>query len=61
MSRFLIEYILKLMEVDQEIQTGLMSIFLIKYFLKAYGSRPGNPEMTYEYIPHSISFESLRK
>jgi len=38
-----------------------MSIFLIKYFLKAYGSRPGDPKMAYGYIPHSISFESLRK
>ena len=29
-----------------------MSIFLIEYFLKAQGSRPGDPNRTYEYIPY---------
>ena len=29
-----------------------MSIFLIKYLLKAQGSRPGDPKRTYEYIPY---------
>ena len=29
-----------------------MSIFLIKYILKAQGSGPRDPEKTYEYIPY---------
>ena len=29
-----------------------MSIFLLKYRLKAQGNRPGDPKRTYEYIPH---------
>jgi len=36
--------LLKLKEVDQEIQRGLMGIFLMEYFLKAQGSRPGDPK-----------------
>ena len=40
------EYIpyLKLMEVEQVIQRGLMTRFLNKYILKAEGSRPGSKE-----------------
>ena len=38
----------KLKEVDQELRRGYMSIFLIRYVLKACGSRPGAPKMIYD-------------
>ena len=41
MSIFLIRLPQKLKEVDQELQGGSMSMFLIRYALKAHGSRPG--------------------
>ena len=45
----------KLKEVDQEFQSGCMSIFLIRYVLTAWGSRPGVPKRIYEYIPDQNS------
>ena len=39
-------------EVGQEVQRGYMSISLIRYVLKAQGSRPGAPKRIYEYIPY---------
>jgi hypothetical protein len=42
-----------LLDIDQEMQRGLMRIFLIKYILKAEGSGPGGLKDIYEYIPHS--------
>jgi hypothetical protein len=41
-----------LTEVDQEFQRGYMSIFLIRYVLKAGGSRPWAAKRIYEYIPY---------
>ena len=41
-----------LKEVDKDIQSGLMSIFLGEYLFKAKGGRPGNPKRTYGYIPY---------
>ena len=35
-----------------------MSTFLIRYVLKAWGSRPGAPKMIYEYIPDEISLKA---
>ena len=45
----------KLKEVDQEFQRGCMNIFLIRYVLTAWGSRPGAPKRIYEYIPDQNS------
>ena len=50
-----------LREIDQELQGGYMSIFLIRYVLKAWGSRPWAPKKIYEYIPYQILFKILRK
>ena len=43
MCIFFFRYVLKLKEID---------IFLIRYVLKAEGSRPGAPKRIYEYIPY---------
>ena len=53
-STFLTRYNLKYWEVDQELRRGRMSIFLIRYVLKARGSRPRAPKRIhdYGYIPH---------
>ena len=42
----------KLEEVDQGLQRGYMSVFLITYALKAQGSRPGASRGIYEYIAY---------
>ena len=52
MSIFLIRYVLRVKEVDQEFQRGYMSTFLIRYVLKASGNRPGAPKRIYEYTPY---------
>ena len=39
-----------------------MSIFLIRYVLKAWGSGPGAPKRIYEYIPYHLDmFEKLKE
>ena len=38
-----------------------MSVFLIRYVLKAWGSRPWAPKRIYEYIPYQICFKILQK
>ena len=58
---FLLDMCQNLAEVDQEFQRGYMSIFLIGYVLKAWGSRPWAPKRIYEYIPYQICLEILRK
>ena len=42
----------KLNEVDQELQGGYMSIFLIRYVLRAHESGQLVPRRIYEYIPY---------
>jgi len=39
----------------------LWDVFLTRYVLKAWGSRPEAPKLIYEDIPYQICDESLRK
>ena len=43
---------LKLKEVDQELQSGYMNIFLIRFVLQARGSRTGAAKRVYACIPY---------
>ena len=43
------------------LQRAYMSIFLIRYVLKAWGGRPWAPKRICEYISYQICFKILRK